>query len=100
MKKVIYVHGKGGNAAEAEHFRKLFADCEVVGFDYKSQSPREARDEFLPFSLTKKTTPLAMICEGLYLCGAFYWLYLWQEFCIFAMNSMRVSRERFEPHKF
>lgn len=53
MKKVIYVHGKGGNAAEAEHFRKLFADCEVVGFDYKSQSPREARDEFLPFSLTK-----------------------------------------------
>ena len=58
MKKVIYVHGKGGNAAEAEHFRKLFADCEVVGFDYKSQSPREARDEFLPFSLTKKQ-PLA-----------------------------------------
>lgn len=50
MKKVIYVHGKGGNAAEAEHFGKLFADCEVVGFDYKSQSPREARDEFPPFS--------------------------------------------------
>jgi hydrolase len=58
MKKVIYVHGKGGNAAEAEHFGKLFADCEVVGFDYKSQSPQEARDEFPPFSLTKKQ-PLA-----------------------------------------
>lgn len=58
MKKVIYVHGKGGNAAEAEHFRKLLADCEVVGFDYKSQSPREARDEFPPFLLTKKQ-PLA-----------------------------------------
>ena len=49
MKKVIYVHGKGGNAAEADRFGKLFADCEVVGFDYKSQSPREARDEFPPF---------------------------------------------------
>ena len=43
MKKVIYVHGKGGNAAEADHFGKLFADCEVVGFDYKSQSPTSFR---------------------------------------------------------
>ena len=39
---VIYVHGKGGSAAEAGHYRPLFPDAEVVGFDYRAQSPWEA----------------------------------------------------------
>ena len=34
---VIYVHGKGGSAAEAGHYRPLFPDAEVVGFDYRAQ---------------------------------------------------------------
>lgn len=71
MKKVIYVHGKGGNAAEAEHFGKMFADYEVVGFDYKSQSPQEARDEFPPFFTEQRND-----CEKLILVansiGAFF----------------------------
>lgn len=47
MKKlVVYVHGKGGSAGEAEHYRPLFDGCEVVGFDYRAQTPWEARDEF------------------------------------------------------
>lgn len=47
MKKaVIYVHGKGGNAAEAERYKPLFPDCEVIGFDYKAETPWDARDEF------------------------------------------------------
>lgn len=43
---VIYIHGKGGNAAEAEHYKPLFAKSDVVGFDYKSQTPWEAKEEF------------------------------------------------------
>lgn len=46
---VIYVHGKGGSAAEAEHYRPLFAESDVVGFDYKSQNPWEAKTEFPEF---------------------------------------------------
>lgn len=46
---VIYVHGKGGSAEEAEHYQPLFAESEVVGFDYKSQTPWEAKDEFARF---------------------------------------------------
>ena len=46
---VIYVHGKGGSAAEAGHYRPLFPDAEVVGFDYRAQSPWEAEAEFPPF---------------------------------------------------
>lgn len=50
MKKaVIYIHGKGGNAAEAEHYEPLFNGCDVMGFDYKSETPWEAKEEFPVF---------------------------------------------------
>ena len=39
---VVYVHGKGGSAQEAEHYKALFPNCEVIGFDYHAQSPWEA----------------------------------------------------------
>ena len=50
MKKlVIYVHGKGGTAEEAMHYRTLFVESDVIGFDYKSQNPWEAKREFSDF---------------------------------------------------
>ena len=46
---VIYVHGKGGTAEEAKHYQPLFAESDVIGFDYKSQYPWEAKNEFPDF---------------------------------------------------
>ena len=46
---VIYVHGKGGSAEEAKHYRLLFAESDVIGFDYHAQTPWEAKDEFPRF---------------------------------------------------
>lgn len=46
---VIYIHGKGGSAEEAEHYKPLFADSEVIGFNYKAQNPWEAKKEFPAF---------------------------------------------------
>ena len=46
---IIYVHGKGGSAAEAAHYRPLFPNAEVIGFDYRAQTPWAARAEFPPF---------------------------------------------------
>ena len=47
MKKlVIYIHGKGGNADEANHYKPLFLDYDVIGFDYKSEPPWVAKQEF------------------------------------------------------
>lgn len=43
---VIYVHGMGGSADEAEHFVPLFPECDVVGFDYRASTPWDAKDEF------------------------------------------------------
>ena len=46
---VIYVHGKGGTAEETEHYKPLFPESDVIGFDYKSQNPWEAKSEFSDF---------------------------------------------------
>lgn len=46
---VVYVHGKGGSTQEAEHYKTLFSDCEVIGFDYRAQAPWEATEEFPGF---------------------------------------------------
>ena len=44
---VIYIHGKGGSADEADHYKKLFNDdYEVLGFDYKAELPWQAKEEF------------------------------------------------------
>ncbi|MCQ2355149.1 MAG: alpha/beta hydrolase [Clostridia bacterium] len=46
---VIYIHGKGGTADEAEHYKTLFPDCDVIGFDYHAKTPWEAKDEFTEY---------------------------------------------------
>lgn len=48
-KLVIYIHGKGGNVAEAEHYKPLFPDFDVIGFDYKAETPWDAKNEFAAF---------------------------------------------------
>jgi len=42
---VLYIHGKGGSAAECEHYRLLFPDCEVFGLDYQAFTPWETGAE-------------------------------------------------------
>lgn len=48
MKKLsaaLYIHGKGGSAAECNHYRGLFPDCEIIGLDYQSFTPWETSVE-------------------------------------------------------
>ncbi|MEI3089815.1 MAG: hypothetical protein V8T01_07620 [Oscillospiraceae bacterium] len=50
---VIYIHGKGGSAQEAEHYKTLFPkDHAVIGFDYRSPKrlgkPKKSFSHFLP----------------------------------------------------
>lgn len=42
---VLYIHGKGGSAAECEHYKPLFPDCEVFGLDYQTFTPWETGTE-------------------------------------------------------
>lgn len=68
---VIYIHGKGGNAGEAEHYKPLFPDSDVIGFDYKSETPWEAKDEFTEYfdTLSRKYEKLSVIANSI---GAFF----------------------------
>ena len=70
---IVYVHGKGGSAQEAEHYKSLFPKDEVIGFDYHSQTPWEAKKEFLAFFTEQRGR-----CEHLTLVansiGAFFTL--------------------------
>ena len=83
---IVYVHGQGGNANEADHYRPLFVGCEVVGFDYRAQTPWEAREEFPRFF-----EPLRAECDSLVLIansiGAF--------FCMTALSAKQVDRALF-----
>lgn len=68
---VIYVHGKGGSAEEAEHYRKLFPEAEVIGFDYRATAPWEAKEEFLQFftEQRKHCNSLTLVANSI---GAFF----------------------------
>ena len=68
---VVYVHGKGGSAQEAEHYKALFPNCEVIGFDYHAQSPWEATEEFSGFftAVRKRCGKLTLVANSI---GAFF----------------------------
>ncbi len=81
MKKAaVYVHGKGGNADEAEFYKPLFPEFEVMGFDYKSTAPWDAKNEFLNFfnDLREKYDSTVLVANSI---GAF-----------FAMNSLSLKQ--------
>ena len=68
---IIYVHGKSGSAEESDHYKSLFPNCEVIGFDYRSVTPREAKAEFSSFFTEqhKRCDRLVLIANSI---GAFF----------------------------
>lgn len=84
--KIVYVHGKGGSAEEAEHYRGLFPEAEVVGFDYHAQTPWEAREEFPQFfaEQRKRCDHLTLIANSI---GAF--------FAISSLDGTLIDQARF-----
>ena len=46
-KALLYIHGKGGHADEAEHYKPLFPHCHIAGLDYQGNTPWETKDEFV-----------------------------------------------------
>ena len=68
---VIYIHGKGGSAAESEHYKPLFPDCEVIGLDYQTFSPWDTGKEIYDAveKLKGKFENVILIANSI---GAFY----------------------------
>ena len=50
MKRIaVYIHGKSGSVGEANFYEPVLKGYDVTGFDYKSLTPWDAKDEFLKF---------------------------------------------------
>ncbi len=61
---IVYIHGKGGSHEEAKHYEPLFANSDVIGFNYSAQTPWESKEEFpgfvdLVFKKYKSVTVIA-----------------------------------------
>lgn len=84
--QAIYLHGKGGNAREAEHYRALLPGWRVTGLDYRAQTPWEAREEFLAYfkAARRDGTKVLVIANSI---GAF--------FAMQALDETRVDRALF-----
>ena len=67
---VLYVHGKGGSAAESWHFKPLFPGCRVIGLDYQSFTPwdtgREIREAVTVLNAEYKSITLIANSIGAY----------------------------------
>ena len=74
MKAVLYIHGRGGSAAEAEHYKALFPDCFVTGLDYQSATPWDAGKEIKEavMKLKKQYGGITLIANSI---GAFFALH-------------------------
>lgn len=68
---VLYIHGRGGSAAECEHYRPLFPACEVMGLDYRGATPWEAGREIREAAdrLRKKDGSITLIANSI---GAYF----------------------------
>ena len=66
-KAILYVHGKGGTAQEAEHYKSLFPEYDVFGMDYKYFTPWETKGEIYNEveSLHKKYSEIILIANSI-----------------------------------
>lgn len=47
LNAILYIHGKGGQADEANRYQKLCPGYDVLGLDYQGSTPWETKDEIL-----------------------------------------------------
>ncbi len=68
---ILYIHGRGGSAAESEHYRPLFPGCEVLGLDYRAAAPREAAEEIFDAieKLKDRTERITLVANSI---GAYF----------------------------
>lgn len=68
---VLYIHGKGGSAAESNHYKTLFPNCKVTGLDYQSFTPWETGKEIREavMKLNSKYDSIVLIANSI---GAFF----------------------------
>lgn len=70
-KAALYIHGKGGSAEEADHYKTMCNGYDVFGLDYKACTPWETKEEILAEYeiLSKKYNSILIIANSI---GAYF----------------------------
>ena len=86
MDTVVYVHGRGGSAAECEHYASLFPGRKVTGLAYQGDTPWEAGKELRAaiMTLAAEYRSVTLIANSI---GAF--------FCMHAGIETTIDRAYF-----
>ena len=68
---VIYIHGKYGTAEEAEHYKKIFNEADIIGFEYTSEYPGDFQKELSIFidNIYAKYKKISIIANSI---GAYF----------------------------
>ena len=68
---VIYIHGKYGTAEEAEHYKKIFNEADIISFEYTSEYPWDFQKEFSNFidNIYTKYKKISIIANSI---GAYF----------------------------
>ena len=68
---VIYIHGKYGTAEEAEHYKKIFNEADIIGFEYTSEYPWDFQKELSIFidNIYTKYKKISIIANSI---GAYF----------------------------
>ena len=98
---VIYIHGKGGNIGEADHFKQFFPDADMYGVDDKAENPWEGKTEFAAMieEKSKQYNNITLIAQSI---GAFFSMcagldkYINRAFFISPIAFVLVARRRTE----
>lgn len=71
MNAVLYIHGKGGSAAECDRYKPLFDGCFVTGLDYATFTPWETGAEIKQAvtALKERYSEITLIANSI---GAFF----------------------------
>ena len=73
---VLYIHGKGGSAAESAHYVPLFPDCDVVGLTYAGETPWDVGTQIRAAveELLEGHDGVTLVANSI---GAFFSLHAW-----------------------
>lgn len=83
---VLYIHGKGGNAQEAAFYRDIFPASNVIGLEYRADTPWDFIDETQQFvhDISLQYQDITLIANSI---GAF--------FAMNALSSLSIKKAYF-----
>ncbi len=87
MKKaILYIHGKGGNAQEANHYQSICIGYDIYGLDYKGEFPWDTQDE-----IENEYKKLAMEYDEMIIVANSIGAY----FCMNALQGQKIKKALF-----